>query len=261
MQLVLYAASDKKKHGHLPEPLPLNIPRPEPNNVEVKGDYRMKTLLIKTILAAILVFSSALLARAAVDIRISLPPLIVFSAPPEVVVIPETNVYVVPDLDEDVYFHNGWWWRPWEGRWYRSRNHRTGWTYYRNTPSFYKGIPPGWRDDYRGNRWKGHEWKHQRIPHQKVQKNWRTWEKNRHWEKQNHWGVQGLKPQKRPQRPNGHVQSQSHVRPQVREAAGPRQSREGRSQHPQIRQHEAPQRTNSRHEKPEREGGERPDRR
>ena len=44
-------------------------------------------------------------AGAQVDIRvgIQLPPL-VFSAPPQVVVLPETYVYVVPDIDEDVFF-------------------------------------------------------------------------------------------------------------------------------------------------------------
>jgi len=221
----------------------------------------MKTILMRTVLlAVVLVFPATSVARAAVDISISLPPLIVFSAPPEVVVIPETNVYVVPDLNEDIFFHNGWWWRPWEGRWYRSRDHRTGWTHYRNVPSFYKGIPPGWRDDYQGHRWKGHEWNHQRVPHQQVQKNWRTWEKNKHWEKKNHWGVQGMKSQKRPQRPEETVRSQSRAKPQIREAAESRQSREVRSQHPQPKHREAPQQGNSRQGKPEGGGEEKQDR-
>jgi hypothetical protein len=45
-------------------------------------------------------------AGAQVDIHvgIQLPPPLLFSAPPEVVVLPETYVYVVPDIDEDVFF-------------------------------------------------------------------------------------------------------------------------------------------------------------
>lgn len=57
------------------------------------------------------------LAQARVDIRISfsLPPLIPFLAPPPLVVLPETEVYVAPDCDQDLFFYGGWWWRPWGG--------------------------------------------------------------------------------------------------------------------------------------------------
>ena len=72
-----------------------------------------------------------------VSIGLPLPPPIVFAAPPELMVLPETNVYVVPDVDVDIFFYNGWWWRPWEGRWYRSRDYSSGWGHYRNVPSFY----------------------------------------------------------------------------------------------------------------------------
>ena len=179
----------------------------------------MKKLLLGTILLAlVLVFPVPTMARVDVGVSISLPPLIVFAGPPEVVVIPETNVYVVPDLDVDIFFYNGWWWRPWEGRWYRSRNYNSGWGYYRSVPSFYGGIPSGWRNDYREHRWKGHPWNYQRIPHQQVQQNWRNWEKNRHWEKQNTWGVQGLKPraQSRESQPSRAVQQRNQERPQSR---------------------------------------------
>ena len=138
--------------------------------------------------------SAPTMAGVDVDVSISLPPPIVFAAPPEVIVIPETYVYVVPDVDADIFFYNGWWWRPWEGRWYRSRYYNSGWGYYQSVPSFYRGIPSGWRNDYRDHRWGGHPWNYQRIPHQQLQQNWSSWEKNRHWEKQQTWGVQGLKP-------------------------------------------------------------------
>jgi len=65
-----------------------------------------------------------------IGINIPLPPPIIFPAPPEVVVIPETYVYAVPDVDADIFFYGGWWWRPWEGRWYRSRYYDSGWNYY-----------------------------------------------------------------------------------------------------------------------------------
>ena len=63
-----------------------------------KGGYKMKKLLFGTILL-VLVLVFPILTMAAVDVGISISlPAIVFSAPPLMVVIPETNVYAVPDL-------------------------------------------------------------------------------------------------------------------------------------------------------------------
>jgi len=217
----------------------------------------MKKLLLGTILLAlVIVVPMPTMAGVDVGISISLPPLIVFAAPPELVVLPETNVYAVPDLDVDIFFYNGWWWRPWEGRWYRSRNHNSGWGYYRDVPSFYRDIPSGWRNDYKERRWKGHQWNYQRIPHQQVQRNWSNWGKSRHWEKQNTWGVQGLKPRTRSQQPSRAVRPQSQAKPQQSRP----QSREVQPQRSQPQHREAPQQSKPRHGKPERGKEEKQDR-
>lgn len=172
----------------------------------------MKKLLLGTILCGLgILYSLPAMAGVEVGISIALPPPLVFAAPPEVVVIPETYVYAVPDLDVDIYFHNGWWWRPWQGRWYRSQHYDSGWSHYRDVPTFYREIPSGWRTNYKERRWKGHQWHFQRIPHHEVQRNWNDWEKNRHWEKQNSWGVKGLPP-----RTYSHPQSRD-VQPQHRD--------------------------------------------
>jgi hypothetical protein len=157
-------------------------------------------------------------------------------------VLPETYVYVVPDIDEDIFFYNGWWWRPWEGRWYRSRHYDSGWARYGSVPSFYRGIPSGWRNDYRDRRWGGRQWDYQQIPHEQVQRNWSTWEKSRHWEKQNTWGVQGLKSRTRSPQPSRAVQPKSQAKPQVREVTKSQhqearpQSQEVQPQHSQQQQ-------------------------
>ena len=225
----------------------------------------MKKVFFGTLLLAlVLVFPIPTMAAVDVHVSIPLPPLIVFAAPPEVVVLPETNVYAVPDLDVDIFFYNGWWWRPWEGRWYRSRNYSSGWGYYRSVPSFYRGIPSSWRNDYRDHRWRGHPWNYQRIPHQQVQRNWRNWEKSRHWEKQNTWGVQGLKPRTRSQQPSKAVQPKSQAKPQIQEAAKPQQSRSKsgkvQSQQSQPQDQKATQKSKPRKGKPERGGEEKHDR-
>jgi hypothetical protein len=178
----------------------------------------MKKLLLGSIfLTLVFVFPVSTMAGVNVGINIGLPPPIVFATPPEMIVIPETYVYAVPDVAAEIYFYNGWWWRPWEGRWYRSRRYDSGWVYYKRVPSFYGRIPPGWRNDYRDHRWGGRPWNYQRIPHRQVQRNWSTWQKNRHWEKQQTWGVQGLKPRTQSQRPSRAVQPKSQARPQSRE--------------------------------------------
>ncbi len=185
----------------------------------------MKKLLFGTILLALAIVVPVP-TMAGVDVSIGigipLPPPIVFAAPPDVIVIPDTNsVYVVPAIDIDIFFWNGWWWRPWEGRWYRSHYYNRGWAYYNNVPGFYFDVDPGWRGYYRDHNWYGHRWDYERIPQQRLQRNWRSWHNNRYWERQRTWGVESYKP--RPQK-------------QVRELRHQRQ--EQYKQRPEVRQHQ-----------------------
>jgi len=165
----------------------------------------MGKAMIRTpfLLAAVLVpLSARAQIGVSVGVNVPLPPPIVFSAPPDVVVLPETNVYVVPDVEADIFFSGGWWWRPWQGRWYRSRYYDRGWGFYRSAPPpFYRRVPPGWRNDYREHRWKGHEWRHERIPHGDLQRNWRGGERERHWQQPNPGAAHGPGP--RPVGPRG----------------------------------------------------------
>jgi hypothetical protein len=204
------------------------------------GDNKIKKIIFGTLLLT-LVIAVPISTMAGVDINvnIALPPPIMFAVPPALIVLPETYVYVVPDVDVDIFFYSGWWWRPWEGRWYRSRHYDTGWAHYRSVPSFYRGIPSGWRNDYRDHRWGGRQWDYREIPHEQLQRNWSTWEKSRHWEKQNTWGVQGLKPRTRSPQSSRVVQPQSQAKPQVREGAKSQHQEAGpQSQevHPQQQQ-------------------------
>ena len=154
----------------------------------------MKKLFFGTLLSALmLVCPLHTMAEISINIGIPLPPVIRFSGPPRLVVLPETYVYVAPDVDEEIFFYDGWWWRPYEGGWYRSRDYSSGWHHYRNEPSFYRQIPRGWRNDYREHQWRGHQWNVEPIPHAQVQTHWKNWKKVKHWETQNSWGVEGLR--------------------------------------------------------------------
>ena len=205
----------------------------------------MKKLVFGAIFILLMSISTAP-AMAAVDISIgiSLPPVIAFAAPPSVVVLPDTNdVYVIPEIDVDIFFWNGWWWRPWEGRWYRSHYYDRGWVYYNAVPRFYFDVDPGWRRYYVERRWYGHPWYYERIPHQRLQQNWKGWRNNRYWEKKKTWDVRNYKPRTQQQRYEIRDQRQKQYlqRPDVQRHQQQRQ--EMRPQQPkQIQQRQEIQR-------------------
>jgi hypothetical protein len=181
----------------------------------------MKRLLFGTIvLALVSVFPVMTMAGVdvSVGIGIPLPPPITFAAPPPVVVLPDTDgVYVAPDVGVDIFFWNGFWWRPWEGRWYRSPYYDRGWVYFDSVPRFYYDVDPYWRGNYLNHNWHGHIWNYQRIPHAQFQQNWKTWQSNRSWGNQRTWGVQGYtqKPQQQRQILRQQRQTIYNQRPEV----------------------------------------------
>jgi len=183
-----------------------------------------------------------------VNLGFPLPPPIVVPAPPDVIAMPDTNdVYVAPTVDVDLFFWNGWWWRPWEGRWYRSRYYDRGWVFFNRVPHFYFDVDPGWRTYYRDHNWNGHPWNYERIPHQRLQQNWQSWHTNHYWEKQGNWGVRGYQPRPQQQRAElrNQRQQQYQQRPEVQRHQQQMQERQkqqqrgqGRVQHPQKKEHE-----------------------
>jgi hypothetical protein len=181
--------------------------------VKRRGGKTMKKMIFGTLLlASISVFPLPTMAEVSINIGIPapphirigipMPPHIRFMEPPRLVVVPETYVYVAPDVEEEIFFSDGWWWRPWEGRWYRSRSYDSGWQHYRSTPSFYREVPNNWRNDYRERQWRGQQWNAEPIAHVQVQKNWKTWKSNRHWENNQTWGVQDLRREREPRHPS-----------------------------------------------------------
>jgi hypothetical protein len=83
-------------------------------------------LLAVAAVAAAIGFSEP--ARAEVSVSINLgPPPIVVAEPPGVVLIPQSQVYFVPDPQIDVFFYGGYWWSPRGDRWYRARAYNGPW--------------------------------------------------------------------------------------------------------------------------------------
>lgn len=111
-------------------------------------------------------------------------PVARFASPPDLVVIPGTYVYLVPDSDVDVLYYQDNWWRPFEGHWYRSRDFNGPWRYVGpgDIPGGLRALP----QDYRQRTSAGYE----RMPHEDVKRNWKRWEKEKRWERRDR-GEQG----------------------------------------------------------------------
>jgi hypothetical protein len=137
-----------------------------------------KLIVIATMTLLLLGFSGQSMARIHIGVNIALPPVFVFSAPPGVVVIPGTYVYYSPDVNFDLYFYGGYWYRPYRRYWYRSASYDGPWVYIRSAPYALLNLPPDYRVITRGYR---------HIPYRDLHRNWRAWQRGRYWEHHN-WG-------------------------------------------------------------------------
>lgn len=127
-------------------------------------------------------YSNTALAEVKVNVGIKVPPPPPFMipAPPPVVVIPKTYVYAVPDIEVDILFYHGYWYRPHQGHWYRARSYNGPWVYLtpRSVPRPLIELPPDYHRVPHGYR---------RIPHGELKKNWSGWEHQRHWDRDREW--------------------------------------------------------------------------
>jgi len=148
---------------------------------------KMRKSFLLVIVALLLVLTGSVArSEAGVNVNIGVNlPAYRFAAPPEVVVIPGTYVYMVPGIDVDVLFFQGYWWRPYEGHWYRSRDYKGSWRYVepRRIPHGLRALP----QDYRHRLSPGYE----RIPHRDVQRNWKKWEREKYWDRRGEQGRGG----------------------------------------------------------------------
>jgi hypothetical protein len=105
-----------------------------------------------------------------VNVNIGFPPAIVIPAAPEVVLIPGINAYFIPDIDVDIIFHNGYWYRPHKGNWFRATSYNGPWinivraeipVALLKLPPDYRHVPPG----------------QSRIPYGQLKKTWEAKEK------------------------------------------------------------------------------------
>ena len=114
--------------------------------------------------------------NAEVNVSITLPlPGLVFPAPPGLVVVPGSYVYYPPEVDVDLFFYRGYWYRPYRGGWFIGSGYNGPWRSIgtRRVPGALLGLPPAYRRLPS---------RHERVPYPVVERNWRTWEQDRHWD-------------------------------------------------------------------------------
>jgi len=121
-----------------------------------------------------LLFAAGNSAGSEVTIRLPLPRLFL-PAPPPLVPIPGTYAYTAPDAEADIVYYQGAWYRPHSGGWYMANGYNGPWRALSpdRVPGFFNGLPPNFRRVSAG---------HERMPYGHVEKNWKTWEHERHWD-------------------------------------------------------------------------------
>jgi len=161
-------------------------------------DLLKRSLLLAGLLCAFfIVVPLPGIAQVNAGVHIGSPPPYRTGAPPPVVVIPRTYVYFIPDIDADIFFYAGNWYRLYQGHWFSARSYSGSWSYVPDPgvpralarlphgikwetpdsftkvpralvqlPPDYRHIPPGWR----------------RIPYGQLRKNWAGWERDHYWE-------------------------------------------------------------------------------
>lgn len=138
-----------------------------------KSGFRMSAIAVLLTLA---VFDGSK-AQADVSIGINIgPPPIVVPQPPEVVLVPQTDVYFVPGVEFDVFFYGGYWWSPRGDRWYRARSYDGPWGVVapRFVPRPVYRVPHDYRMIYEHEHHIPYkEWKHRRKHYEKERKKWK----------------------------------------------------------------------------------------
>ena len=91
----------------------------------------MRIHLFAAVVAASLFVPRPASAQVTVSLRLDLPVVL-----PRLVVV-EPGIQVVPGVNEEVFFVDGFYWVRRDTRWYRSHDHRSGWVIIEP-----RGVPP-----------------------------------------------------------------------------------------------------------------------
>lgn len=131
-------------------------------------------LVLVVIFCALFVPCGIQKASAEVNVSINIgPPPIVVAAPPALVMVPNSEIFFVPDPKIDVFFFNGFWWSSRGSEWYRSTEYKGPWKIInkRHVPASVFHVPKNYRHLYK---------KEKHIPYGQWKKKWKHPKKEQH---------------------------------------------------------------------------------
>src|SRR5512134_3516105 len=112
---------------------------------------------------------------AGMDVSVNIGvPAVVVAEPPEMILVPNSQIYYAPSVEAELFFYRGNWYTRNGHRWYRGRSYRGPWVVAspRSVPGEFVRLPRNYRTVYvRGeriphghlkNHWKHHEREHRR---------------------------------------------------------------------------------------------------
>jgi hypothetical protein len=99
----------------------------------------MRTFLLTGVIAASLLLPRPAAAQVSISLQLDLPVVL-----PALVVV-EPGIQVVPQVNEEIFFVDGYYWVRRDSHWYRSHDHRRGWVVIENrgVPARLVQYPPG----------------------------------------------------------------------------------------------------------------------
>jgi hypothetical protein len=110
-----------------------------------------------------------------VSVNIGIPAVVV-AEPPEMVLVPNSQIYFAPSVEAELFFYRGNWYTRSGHRWYRGRSYKGPWVVAppRTVPGAFVRLPGNYRTVHvRG----------ERVPHGHLKKHWKHHEEERRWDR------------------------------------------------------------------------------
>lgn len=110
-----------------------------------------------------------------VSVNIGIPAVVV-AQPPEMVLVPDSQIYYAPSVEAELFFYRGNWYTRHGRRWYRGRSYNGPWVVAapRTIPGAFVRLPGNYRTVHvRG----------ERVPYGQLNKHWKHREEERRWER------------------------------------------------------------------------------
>jgi hypothetical protein len=110
-----------------------------------------------------------------VSVNIGIPAVVV-AQPPEMVLVPDSQIYYAPSVEAELFFYRGNWYTRHGRRWYRGRSYNGPWVVAapRTVPGAFVRLPGNYRTVHvRG----------ERVPYGQLNKHWKHREEERRWER------------------------------------------------------------------------------